>query len=127
MSKALIVEDNPIISQMYRIKLEAGGLDVNVATNGRSALEAISKIRPDLILLDIMMPEMNGDECLAELRKKKDFTDTLVVVLTNMNNDDIAKRVEKLGVDGFLLKSELTPKQVLEHVTTVLKNSKKAK
>ncbi|MCL2085716.1 response regulator [Candidatus Saccharibacteria bacterium] len=127
MSKILIVEDNPVINQMYRIKLEANGYNVTVATTGKEALELTKKLTPDLILLDIMMPEMNGDECLEILRRDKKFAETPVIVLTNMNNDAIVEKFETLGVDSFLLKSELTPKQVLEHVDKCLKGAKKEK
>lgn len=120
MSKILIVEDNPVINQMYRIKLEASGFEAVVATSGKEALSAVKKFTPDLILLDIMMPEMNGDECLEKLRKQKQFAETPVIVLTNMNNDTTVDTFEKLGVNAFLLKSELTPKQVLEKVEIAL-------
>jgi CheY-like chemotaxis protein len=126
MNKILIVEDNPVISQMYRIKLEANGYSVVIATTGKEAIESTKKHIPSLILLDIMMPEMNGDECLAILRRDKSFTNIPVIVLTNMNNDAIAEKFEALGVDSFLLKSELTPKQVLKHVDECLKCKKNA-
>jgi DNA-binding response OmpR family regulator len=68
-AKIAIVEDDQAISQMYRFKFEAEGYTVETAENGKLGLELAEKMKPDIILLDLMMPEMNGDEMLAALRK----------------------------------------------------------
>ena len=68
MTKIAIVEDDQAISQMYRIKFEAEGYNVETAENGKLGLEMIETIKPDIVLLDLMMPEMNGDEMLKRLR-----------------------------------------------------------
>ena len=70
MAKIAIVEDDQAISMMYRIKFEAEGFEVETAANGKLGLELVEKMKPDIILLDLMMPEMNGEEMLEHLRKK---------------------------------------------------------
>jgi DNA-binding response OmpR family regulator len=69
MKKIAIIEDDQAISQMYRMKFETEGYQVETAGNGRLGLELIESMKPDIILLDLMMPEMNGDEMLEKLRK----------------------------------------------------------
>jgi two-component system alkaline phosphatase synthesis response regulator PhoP len=122
MKKILIVEDNLIISQMYRQKFELSGYEIAVAHDGAKALESAEKFKPDMILLDVMLPEMNGDEVLAKLRAKKEFADTKVTVLTNTNTELIENNFAALDVLGFLLKSEFKPKQVVEYVNKHMKS-----
>jgi CheY-like chemotaxis protein len=122
MKKILIVEDDLIISQMYRQKFELSGYEIAVAHDGLKALEFAEKFKPDMILLDVMLPGMNGDDVLAKLRTKKEFADTQVIVLTNMNTELIENKFTALGVSGFLLKAEFTPKQVVEYVNQHMKS-----
>ncbi|MEI8188022.1 MAG: response regulator, partial [Candidatus Saccharibacteria bacterium] len=70
MKKIAIIEDDQAISQMYRMKFESEGYQVETAENGKLGLELAEKMKPDMILLDIMMPEMNGDEMLAQMREQ---------------------------------------------------------
>lgn len=116
MPKIAIVEDDQAISQMYRFKFEAEGFEVNVAENGKLGLDLIESMKPDIVLLDLMMPEMTGDQMLEVLRKKPWGKDLKVIILTNIGEQEIPESVKKLGVIGVILKADMTPRQVAELV-----------
>ncbi len=116
MSKIAIIEDDAAISQMYRIKFEAEGYTVDTAENGKLGLELIEKMKPDIILLDLMMPEMNGDEMLTKLRKQSWGKDLKVIILTNMGESEAPDTLKELNVSAFIVKANMTPRQVAELV-----------
>jgi DNA-binding response OmpR family regulator len=118
--KVAIIEDDQAISQMYLIKFQAEGFDAEIAENGRLGLELCEKMRPDVILLDLMMPEMTGDEMLTELRKTTWGKTVKVVVLTNMGEQEIPESVKSQGVNAVILKADMTPRQVAELVKKVI-------
>ncbi len=118
--KILIIEDDQAISQMYRIKFEAEEYAVETAENGKLGLALAESMKPDIILLDLMMPEMNGDEMLAKLRKTAWGKNIKVVILTNMGEAEIAEHVLKLSIEGFVLKAQYTPSQVVDKVKEIL-------
>jgi len=116
MPKVAIIEDDQAISQMYRFKFEAEGYEVQTAANGKLGLELVESMKPDIILLDLMMPEMTGDQMLAELRKQPWGKDMKVIILTNMGEQEIPAEVKQLGVSAVILKADMTPRQVAELV-----------
>jgi two-component system sensor histidine kinase/response regulator len=122
MPRIAIIEDDPAISQMYRFKFEAEKYEVETAENGKLGLELAEKMRPDIILLDLMMPEMNGDEMLELLRKKAWGKDIKVVILTNKGEQEVPTEVRTLGVSAIILKADMTPRQVAEIVQKLLKS-----
>jgi DNA-binding response OmpR family regulator len=115
-AKVAIVEDDQAISQMYRFKFEAEGYVVETASNGKLGLELTEKMKPDIILLDLMMPEMNGDEMLAKLRATDWGKAIKVIILTNKGEQEIPDRVRQLNVQAVILKADMTPRQVAELV-----------
>lgn len=117
--KVAIVEDDLAISQMYRLKFEAEGYEVAVAENGQVGLELIEDFRPDVVLLDMMMPQMNGDEVLTKMRNEDWGKDTPVLILTNMGKEEASKSLDNLNVHSYIVKAEMTPKQVAERVKEV--------
>lgn len=119
-TKIAIIEDDQAISQMYRIKFEAEGFEVETAENGRLGLELAEKMRPDIILLDLMMPEMPGDQMLAALRATDWGKDIKVIILTNMGEQEAPLTLKELGARRFIVKAEMTPRQVAEMVKTEL-------
>lgn len=121
MAKIAIVEDDQAISQMYRFKFEAEGFEVETAENGRLGLELAESMKPDVILLDLMMPEMNGEEMLAKLRATAWGKKIKVVILTNKGEQEIPATVKSLGVSSVILKADMTPRQVAELVQNQLK------
>lgn len=116
MAKIAIVEDDQTISQMYRIKFESEGFTVETAENGVLGLALSENMKPDVLLLDLMMPEMNGDEMLAKLRKTAWGKDMKVIILTNVGEQEIPEDVKKLGVIAVILKADMTPRQVVDLV-----------
>ena len=114
--KVAIIEDDQAISQMYRIKFQAEGFDVETAENGKLGLELCEQMKPDIILLDLMMPVMTGDQMLTELRKAEWGKNLKVVILTNMGEQEIPESVKKQGVSAVILKADMTPRQVAELV-----------
>ncbi len=120
MTKIAIIEDDLAISQMYRIKFESEGFTVDTAENGRLGLELVENMKPDIILLDLMMPEMSGDQMLIQLRKQPWGASIPVIILTNMGEQEVPDIVRQLGVSKFILKADMTPKQVVDLVKTQL-------
>lgn len=116
MAKIAIIEDDQAISQMYRIKFEAEGYDVETAENGKLGLELSEKMKPDIILLDLMMPEMTGDVMLKQLRATSWGKNIKVIILTNMGEQEVPPTVKELGVIDVILKADMTPRQVAELV-----------
>jgi DNA-binding response OmpR family regulator len=120
MPKVAIIEDDQAISQMYRFKFEAEGFTVETADNGQLGLELVLAMKPDIILLDLMMPEMTGDEMLEKLRKDAWGKNVKVIILTNMGEQEIPPDVKELGVSAVILKADMTPRQVADLVKTQL-------
>ena len=119
-AKIAIIEDDQAISQMYRFKFEAEGYKVETAGNGKLGLELAEKFKPDIILLDLMMPEMNGDEMLEKMRATDWGKSIKVVVLTNKGEQEIPEKVRQLNVQAVILKADMTPRQVAELVKNQL-------
>lgn len=118
--KVAIIEDDMAIVQMYRMKFETEGYDVATAPDGATGLELIESFTPDIVLLDLMMPNMNGLEMLSRLRSQPNGRDAKVVVLTNMGDTETATKVFKMAADDYIVKAEMTPKQVAERVKALL-------
>src|SRR6185312_2565849 len=104
-TKIAIIEDDQAISQMYRFKFEGEGYDVETAGNGKLGLELAEKMHPDIILLDLMMPEMNGDEMLAKMRATEWGKDIKVVILTNKGEQEVPDNVRSLNVQAVIQKA----------------------
>lgn len=120
MTKIAIIEDDSVISQMYRMKFEADGFTVEVAGNGRDGVGLVKEFQPDLILLDMQMPIMNGDEALAAIRAEEWGKTIPVIILTNMGEEEAPKTLRSLGIQSYIVKADLTPRQVAERVKEAL-------
>jgi len=119
--KLAIIEDETPIANMYKMKFELHGFQVSVAENGLVGLELVRKVQPDLVLLDIMMPEMTGDEMLIQMRKETWGKNIRVIVLTNLSENEAMPKVKGQSIDGLLVKAQYTPKQVVDIVQKTLK------
>ena len=113
----LLVEDEKALREVYQTVLLDAGYIVDCATNGKDALEKIESSNYDLILLDIMMPQMDGHEVMAKLSKDHKMpAKTPIVLLTNLVNDNTIKDMMKLGASSYIVKVDITPDQLLEKV-----------
>jgi DNA-binding response OmpR family regulator len=117
---AVVVEDDHDLQFLYRLKLEREGFRVDGASNGKQGLEVIERIKPDIILLDLMMPTMSGAEMLARLREHEWASSIRVVVLTNLSKDEAPQALRFLHVDRYVVKAHHTPAQVVHIVREVL-------
>ena len=115
-----IVEDDLPIQLLYQTKLELAGYHVVTALNGKDGLEIVRKNSPSLILLDLRMPVMNGDEMLARLRETEWGASIRVIVLTNISRDEAPISLRLLHVDRYLVKAHHTPSQIAEIVQEIL-------
>ena len=120
MTKIAIIEDDAVINQMYRMKFEAAGFRVEVADNGIRGVAMVAAFKPDIILLDIGMAEMQGDEALDEIRKDPDNKDTPVIILTNLGEEEAPRTLRSLGIHSYIVKADLTPRQVVARVKDAL-------
>ena len=120
MKKIAIVEDDEPIRSMYKFKLEDSGYDVYTAVNGQEGLELARTIKPDLILLDLKMPIMNGDEMLKKLRETVRGALAKVIILTNLSKDEAPAILKLLKVERYIVKAHYTPKEVIEVIEEVL-------
>ncbi|OIP24523.1 hypothetical protein AUK11_03155 [bacterium CG2_30_37_16] len=117
----LIIEDDPYILKMYELKLGMEGYEVKTAVNGKIGVEKVGEKKPDLILLDILMPEMDGFEVLEHLKGDPDTKNLPVLVLSNLGQEDHINKVMSFGVQGFIVKSQYTPSQVVDAIKGVIK------
>lgn len=120
MTKIAIIEDDPVISQMYRMKFEADGFEVEVAGNGNDGIKIAKSFAPDIILLDLQMPVMTGDEALEKIRAEDWGKDIPVMILTNLGEEEAPKILKDLNVSSYIVKAALTPRQVVERVKKAL-------
>lgn len=120
MTKIAIIEDDSVINQMYRMKFEADGFEVQVADNGKAGIELAENFLPDLILLDLQMPEMTGVEALQVIRSNNWGKTIPVIILTNLGIEESPKALRELGIHSYIVKAELTPSQVVARVKEAL-------
>lgn len=123
MAKILLVEDDTILVEMYQAKFELEGHEVSVATNGEECLAILKEFQPELILLDILMPKLNGFHVLKEIKKQPDLRQIPVILLTNLGQAEVDMNQElakALGVNDYLIKSHHTPDEVVQKAVKVL-------
>ena len=127
MAKILLVEDDLTLLEMYQTKFDMEGHEVRTAVNGEECLQILDDFRPDLILLDILMPKVNGFHVLKEIKKHPELRQIPVILLTNLGeaevdmNEELAKA---LGVNDYLIKSRHTPDEVVAKADRVLERTK---
>lgn len=124
MTKIAIIEDDAAIHQMYRMKFETEGFDVQLASDGESGVGLIKKFHPDIALLDLQMPEVSGLEALREIRAQSWGKDLPVIILTNLGEEESPDELKDLGISGYIVKADLTPRQVVARVKSVLEKHK---
>ncbi len=120
MARISIIEDDQLISQMYRMKLESSGYEVSVADNGMNGIKMVKEEVPDLILLDLTLPDLGGEVVLDKLREIKTAMATPIVVLTNIDDVSAPKRLAKWDISDYIIKANLLPSEVVERIQEIL-------
>lgn len=121
MTKILLVDDDPLMVRMYQKKFEVDGYEVETAINGEEGFNKAKKIKPNLILLDIMMPKLNGLETLKKIKEDKDIKNIPVILLTNLGgSQEDAEKGLSLGAVSYLIKANYSPKEVVDKVKEIL-------
>ena len=119
MATVLMIDDVPLFRDVVLHALQRAGPQVTAAAHGAAAMEALKTVRPDLILLDLAMPEMNGLAFLRQLRSDKALARTPVVVVSALSEAVEVKEAKKIGVQGHLLKSRFSLEQLISMVQRV--------
>ncbi len=114
--KILLVEDDEALAQMYTMRLQAEGFGVEHVANGEDALSAAVKYRPDLIVLDAMMPKISGFDVLDILRNTPETANMRIIMLTALSQPKDKERAETLGVDDYLVKSQVVIADVINRI-----------
>jgi CheY-like chemotaxis protein len=111
--RVLLVEDDPSVAQMYKLKLELDGYQVDIACDGVVALELAHSKRPDIVFLDIRLPRLDGVEVLEALRADPETEPLPVVILSNFSERELVERGARLGALDHLIKSQTTPSRLV--------------
>lgn len=122
-TKILIVEDEKTLSDMYYDKFKEAGFGVDVAFSAEEAVDLLKKKKPDLVLLDILLPRKNGIGFLEEIKNISDVADIPIVGFSNYDDPETKKKAFDLGVKDYLLKTQYTPQQVLEKIKQYLETN----
>jgi DNA-binding response OmpR family regulator len=122
--KIMIVEDDNFLVEMYTTKFELEGFNVVSAEDGEKGLELARVEVPDIILLDILMPRMDGFTTLEALKKDDQLKDIPVILLTNLGQKEDVKKGFELGAAGYLIKAHFMPSEVVEKITKILEEAK---
>lgn len=118
--KILLIEDDESISFLYKRQLDQAGLPTDAYLTGQEGLSAASQKKYDLILLDIMLPDINGLDILKKLKENEATKKIPVIFLTNLGQEETIKEGFKLGADGYLIKASFTPDQMVEEVKSLI-------
>ncbi len=122
MKKILLVEDDPLLMDIYCTKLQQSGFEVRVVDQGEKALAAVEKEKPDLVLLDIVLPHMDGWDILRSLKKNEASKDIQVVVLSNLGQKEEIEKALGLGAAKYLIKAHYTPSEITQEVINLVGN-----
>ena len=113
MKTVLIIDDNPVITSIYRGKLAAENLHTEIAGNGEEGLEMLDRCKPDVVLLDLMLPKVNGMDVLKRIRARPEYKALPVIVFSNSYSSDVMQQAWGFGATDVLHKSSTTPRNVV--------------
>lgn len=116
MKKILIIEDEELLHNLLRKKLIVAGYDVSISEDGQKGMDSMRKDIPDLILLDIVMPNKNGFEVMEEMQKDESLKNIPVIIISNSGQPVEIDKAKKLGVKDWLIKTEFEPLEVIKKV-----------
>ena len=112
--KIMIVEDEKILADMYKDKLSRSGFDVECAFNAEDGFNMIKKAKPDLVLLDILLPRENGISLLSKIRKEKDISSVPVIAFSNYDDQGTKEEAKNFGAKEYLIKTNYNPQEILD-------------
>ncbi|MCD4762252.1 response regulator [bacterium] len=118
--KILLIEDDPFLLSMYSTKFELEGFRIITAEDGEKGLRLALTVDPSIILLDILLPKMNGFDVLEKLKADDKGKDIPVILLTNLNQKDEIERAMSMGADDYLIKAHFLPSEVVEKIMKIL-------
>ncbi|MFA5029936.1 MAG: response regulator [Patescibacteria group bacterium] len=119
--KILLVEDEPELVQLFSNALKNEGFKMELATDGHIALKKIAEFKPDLMLLDLVIPQLDGFQVLEKIKKEKQDKKMLVYVWSNLTQESEIGRAKKLGASGYLIKSDYTPTKLVAKIKEILR------
>jgi len=125
--KILLIEDDTFLSGMYIAKMTLENLDVLLANDGQEGIELAKKYKPDLILLDLILPKIDGYTVLKTIRQNTALKSTPVVLLTNLSQKENINKAMKYGIEDYLIKAHFMPSEVIEKVKTILRKKQAKK
>lgn len=117
----LVAEDDSFYGDIYDKKLKDAGFQVEVVCDGKKALDKIKKRKPDLFLLDLIMPVLDGFSVLEELKKQDKIKDLKIIALSNLDNEEDIEKVKTYGVSEYIVKANMSIDEVLENIKKYLK------
>ncbi len=120
MKTILLVEDDPFLVDIYTTKLKEAGFSIRVAIDGKEVLRKIKKDMPDLLLLDIVLPNFNGWEILRKIERDDELKTIKIVILSNLGEKEEIEKGLKLGATRYLVKAHYTPSDVIKEVKKIL-------
>lgn len=118
--KILIIEDDKFLRELISKKLNDDGFEAHEAVDGEAGLKQIKQIKPDLILLDLILPSIDGFEVLSRMREDPSISSTPVIILSNLGQKEEVDRGLKLGASDYLIKAHFTPGEIIEKIKNVL-------
>lgn len=121
--KILFVEDNPDIIKLYHEELLREGFDVLLAEDGLEAMKSLHFTKPDLVILDLLLPKLNGADVLKFIRTNPELQHTKVIIFTNTYMTDVALAAEKLGADASIFKSRCAPEELVSIIKNLLEGN----
>lgn len=121
MKKILLIEDDPFLIDIYRNKLEESGYEVEAVADGSEALSKIQEVQPDLVLLDIVLPGVDGWEILRAIRNNPVTKNLRVIMLSNLGQKEEVEKGVDLGATKYLIKAHFTPSEVAKEIEELLK------
>ena len=119
--KILIIEDDEFLRQLITKRIASEGFSVSSAVDGPDGLDKVKKVMPDLVLLDLLLPTIDGFEVLAKIKSDKDTVNIPVIILSNLGQQEEIAKGLKLGAIDFLVKAQLTPEEIVEKIKVLLK------
>jgi len=120
MKHIFLIEDDPFLSEMYAKKISGAGFEVEILGTAEDALRKLEQTQPDLILLDIVLPKMDGFEFLRTIKQHEVYQKIPVLILSNVGQKEEIQRGLEFGVKGYIVKAQFTPSEIIQKINQAL-------